>query len=186
MLTLPKGTEGSVIYYDASRVVLGCAQMQKGKVIIYTSKQLKIHKRNYPTHDLELAAIIFALKNWHHYLYGVDIDVFTDHKSLQYAFSQKEVNQRQKRWLELLKDYDTSIHYHLGKTNVVDALSKLPIENIVPVEKEKMELAKEVHNIGLQVQEFVLLTLVKVESFFRIGQNISYSGGYQNKNRASM
>ncbi|WMV30279.1 hypothetical protein MTR67_023664, partial [Solanum verrucosum] len=97
-----------------------------GKFIAYSSRQLKVHERNYPTHDLELAVVVFTLKIWHHYLYGVHVDVFTDHKSLLYVFSQKELNLRQRRWLELLKDYDMSILYHPGKTNVfVDALSRL-------------------------------------------------------------
>ncbi|WMV46788.1 hypothetical protein MTR67_040173 [Solanum verrucosum] len=93
-------------------VGLGCVLMQNGKVIAYASSQLKIHKKNYLTHDLELAAIIFALKIWRHYLYGVHVDVFTDHKSLQYFLNQKELNLRRKRWLKLLKDYDMSILYH--------------------------------------------------------------------------
>ena len=93
--------------------------MQKGKVIAYASKQLKIYEKNYLTHDLELAAVVFALKLWRHYLYGVHIDVFTDHKSLQNVFTQKELNLRQRRWLELLKDYDMSILYHPNKANVV-------------------------------------------------------------------
>ncbi|WMV07081.1 hypothetical protein MTR67_000466, partial [Solanum verrucosum] len=125
VLTLPEGTQGFVVYCDASRVGLGCVLMQNGKVISYASRQLKVHKKNYPTHDLELAAIVFALKIWRHYLYGVQVDVFTDHKSLQYVLTQKELNLRQRRWLELLKDYDLSILYHPGKANVVvDSLSR--------------------------------------------------------------
>ncbi|WMV51088.1 hypothetical protein MTR67_044473 [Solanum verrucosum] len=88
-------------------------------------RQLKVHEKNYPTHDLELAAVVFALKLWRHYLYGVHVDIFTDHKSLQYVLTQKELNLRQRRWLELLKDYDLSILYHPGKANVVaDSLSR--------------------------------------------------------------
>jgi len=93
--------------------------MKYGKIIIYASRQLKNHEKNYPTHDLELAAVVFALKIWRHYLYRVNVDVFTDHKSLQYIFKQKELNLRQRRWLELLKDYDIDILYHPGKANVV-------------------------------------------------------------------
>ncbi|WMV55015.1 hypothetical protein MTR67_048400, partial [Solanum verrucosum] len=111
--------EGFVVYCDASRVGLGCVLMQNGKVIAYVSRQLKVHEKNYPTHDLELAAVVFALKIWRHYLYGVHVDVFTDHKSLQYVFTQKDLNLRQRRWLEFLKDYDMSVHYHPGKANVV-------------------------------------------------------------------
>ncbi|KAK9096374.1 hypothetical protein Sjap_021871 [Stephania japonica] len=99
--------------------------MQEGKVIAYASRQLKIHEKNYPTHDLELAAVVFALKTWRHYLYGERFVLFTDHKSLKYLFTQKELNMRQRRWLEFLKDYDFSLEYHPGKANVVaDALSR--------------------------------------------------------------
>ncbi|GKA31820.1 putative nucleotidyltransferase, ribonuclease H [Tanacetum coccineum] len=99
--------------------------MQHGKVIAYASRQLKPYEVNYPTHDLELAAVVFALKIWRHYLYGEACDIFTDHKSLKYIFTQRELNMRQRRWLELLKDYDTNIQYHPGKANVVaDALSR--------------------------------------------------------------
>ncbi|KAL4025914.1 hypothetical protein IC575_014320 [Cucumis melo] len=99
--------------------------VSKGKVVAYASRQLKNHEQNYPTHDLELAAVVFALKIWRHYLYGEKIQIFTDHKSLKYFFTQKELNMRQRRWLELVKDYDCEILYHPGKANVVaDALSR--------------------------------------------------------------
>ncbi|KAD0514134.1 hypothetical protein E3N88_44144 [Mikania micrantha] len=125
ILTLPSGSGGYQIYSDASKKGLGCVLMQHGKVIAYASRQLKPHEVNYPTHDLELAAVVFALKIWRHYLYGETCDIFTDHKSLKYIFTQKELNMRQRRWLELLKDYDANIQYHPGKANVVaDALSR--------------------------------------------------------------
>ncbi|KAH0644892.1 hypothetical protein KY284_032776 [Solanum tuberosum] len=114
VLTLPDATDGFVVCCDASRIGVGCVLMQNGKVIAYTSRQLKVQEKNYPTHDHELAAIIFALKIWSHYLYGVHVDVFTDHKSFQYVFNQKDLNRRQRRWLELLKDYDMSVLYHPG------------------------------------------------------------------------
>ncbi|GKC76764.1 putative reverse transcriptase domain-containing protein, partial [Tanacetum coccineum] len=99
--------------------------MQREKVIAYASRQLKIHEKNYTTHDLELGAVVFALKMWRHYLYGTKCVVFTDHKSLQHILDQKELNMRQRRWLELLSDYDCEIRYHPGKANVVaDALSR--------------------------------------------------------------
>ncbi|GJX31528.1 putative nucleotidyltransferase, ribonuclease H [Tanacetum coccineum] len=98
--------------------------MQHGKVIAYASRQLKPYEVNYPTHDLELAAVVFALKIWRHYLYGEACDIFTDHKSLKYIFTQRELNMRQRRWLELLKDYDTNIQYHPGKANELPALSR--------------------------------------------------------------
>ncbi|KAL0558732.1 hypothetical protein IC582_003314 [Cucumis melo] len=124
VLTVPDGSGSFVIYSDASKKGLGCVLMQQGKVVAYASRQLKSHEQNYPTHDLELAAVVFALKIWRHYLYGEKIQIFTDHKSLKYFFTQKELNTRQRRWLELVKDYDCEILYHPGKANVVaDALS---------------------------------------------------------------
>jgi hypothetical protein len=99
--------------------------MQNGNVIAYASRQLKPYEQNYPTHDLELAAVVFTLKFWRHYLYDERCDIYTDHKSLKYLFTQKELNMRQRRWLELIKDYDCEINYHSDKANVVaDALSR--------------------------------------------------------------
>ncbi|GKC19943.1 putative reverse transcriptase domain-containing protein [Tanacetum coccineum] len=125
ILALPEGSENFVVYCDASRKGLGAVLMQREKVIAYASRQLKIHEKNYTTHDLELGAVVFALKMWIHYLYGMKYVVFTDHKSLQHILDQKELNIRQHRWLELLSDYDCEIHYHSGKANVLaDALSR--------------------------------------------------------------
>ncbi|GJX82236.1 putative reverse transcriptase domain-containing protein [Tanacetum coccineum] len=113
------------IQCDASHHGLGAVLMQREKVIAYASRQLKPHKENYTTHDLELGVVVFAIKIWRHYLYGTKCTVFTDHKSLQYILDQKELNMRQRCWLELLADYDYEIHYHPGKENVVaDALSQ--------------------------------------------------------------
>ena len=124
ILALPEGNDDMVVYSDASISGLGCVLMQRDKVIAYTSRQLKSHEKNYPTHDLELAAVVFALKVWRHYLYGTKCTLFTDHKSLQYVFTERDMNVRQRRWMELLKDYDCEIKYHPGKANVVvDALS---------------------------------------------------------------
>ncbi|GJW02807.1 putative reverse transcriptase domain-containing protein [Tanacetum coccineum] len=117
-------TENFVVYCDASHKGLGVVLMQKDKVIAYASRQLKIHEKNYTTHDLELGAVVFALKIWRHYLYGTKYTVFTDHKSLQHILDHNELNMRQRRWLEWLSDYDFEIHYHPGKANVVaDTLS---------------------------------------------------------------
>ncbi|GJX72109.1 putative reverse transcriptase domain-containing protein [Tanacetum coccineum] len=125
ILSLPEGSENFVVYSDASCKGLDTVLMLKEKVIAYASRQLKIYEMNYSTHDLELGAVVFALKMWRHYLYGKKCVVFTDHKSLQHILDQKELNMRQRRWLELLSDYDCEIHYHLGKANVVaDALSR--------------------------------------------------------------
>nr|GEY31121.1 putative reverse transcriptase domain-containing protein [Tanacetum cinerariifolium] len=122
-LDLPEGSENFMVYYDASYKGLGAVLMQREKVIAYASRQLKIHKKNYTTYDLELGAVVFALRMWRHYLYGMRCVMFTDHKSLQHILDQKELDMRQRRWLELLGDYDCEIHYHPGKGNVVaDAL----------------------------------------------------------------
>ena len=129
VLTQPTCGREYVIFSDASLNGLGCVLMQEGKVIAYASRQLKPHEKNYPTHDLELAAIVFALKIWRHYLYGEKCFIYTNHKSLKYLPSQRELNLRQRRWMELIKDYDCVIDYHLGKANVVaDALSRKSIQ----------------------------------------------------------
>ncbi|GJY35727.1 putative reverse transcriptase domain-containing protein [Tanacetum coccineum] len=125
ILALPDGSKDFIAYCDASIKGLGVVLMQRDKVIAYASRQLKIHKKNYTTHDLELGAVVFVLKIWRHYLYGTKCTVFTDHKSLQHILNQKELNMRQRHWLELLSDYDCDIRYHPGKANVVaDALSR--------------------------------------------------------------
>ncbi|GKA26416.1 putative reverse transcriptase domain-containing protein, partial [Tanacetum coccineum] len=125
VLALPDGPDDFIVYCDASKLGVGCVLMQKGKVIAYASRQLKTHEKNYTTHDLELGAVVFALKIWRHYLYGTKSVIYTDHKSLQYIFDQKELNMRQRWWIELLSDYECEIKYHPGKANVVaDALNR--------------------------------------------------------------
>ena len=125
VLALPNERDGFVVYSDASRQGLGCVLMQNDRVIAYASRQLKKHEENYPTHYLELTEVVFSLKIWRHYLYSVPLKIFTDHKSLHYIFTQKELNLWKRRWLELIKDYDCTIEYHPGKFNVVaDALSR--------------------------------------------------------------
>nr|GEZ28981.1 putative reverse transcriptase domain-containing protein [Tanacetum cinerariifolium] len=132
ILTLPEGRDNFVVYCDASHKGLGVVLMQKEKVIAYASRQLKVHEKNYTTHDLELGAVVFALKMWRHYLYGTKCVVFTDHKNLQHILDQKELNMRQRCWLELLSDYDCEIRYHPGKANVVaDALKAKKEENFI-------------------------------------------------------
>ncbi|GJU58908.1 putative reverse transcriptase domain-containing protein [Tanacetum coccineum] len=125
VLALPDGPDDFVVYCDASKQGFGCVLMQQGKVIAYASRQLKKHEKNYTTHDLKLGAVVFALKIRRHYLYGTKSVIYTDHQSLQYIFDQKELNLHQRRWIELLSDYECEIKYHPGKTNVVaDALSR--------------------------------------------------------------
>nr|GFB25190.1 putative reverse transcriptase domain-containing protein [Tanacetum cinerariifolium] len=125
ILALPEGSENFVVCCDALHKGLGVVLMQREKVIVYASQQLKIHEKNYTTHDLELGSVVFALKIWRHYLYGTKCTMFTDHKSLQHILDQKELNMRQRHRLELLSDYDCDIRYHPGKANVVaDALSR--------------------------------------------------------------
>nr|GEY91182.1 putative reverse transcriptase domain-containing protein [Tanacetum cinerariifolium] len=123
--SLPEGTKDFVVYCNASLKGYGVVLMQREKVISYASRQLKVHEENYTTYDLELGAVVFALRLWRHYLYGTKCVVFTDHKSLQYILNQKERNLRQRRWIELLTDYDCEIRYHPEKANVVaDVLSQ--------------------------------------------------------------
>ncbi|GJW52745.1 putative nucleotidyltransferase, ribonuclease H [Tanacetum coccineum] len=125
ILTLPDGFEDFVVYCDASNQGLAYVLMQRGKVIAYASRQLKIHEKNYTTHDLELGAVVFALKTLRHYLYGMKSVIYTDHKILQHIFDQKELNMRQRGWIKLFSDYEREIRYHPGKANVVaDALSR--------------------------------------------------------------
>ncbi|KAL0534776.1 hypothetical protein IC582_029069 [Cucumis melo] len=146
VLTVPDGSGSFVIYSDAFKKGLGCVLMQQGKVVAYASRQLKSHEQNYPTHDLELAAVVFALKIWRHYLYGEKIQIFTDHKSLKYFFTQKELNMRQRRWLELVKDYDCEILYHPGKANVAPLHRDL----------ERTEIAVSVGAVTMQLAQLTV------------------------------
>nr|GFB59963.1 putative reverse transcriptase domain-containing protein [Tanacetum cinerariifolium] len=139
-----------MVYCDASQKGLGVVLMQREKVIAYTSRQLKVYEKNYTTHDLELGSVVFVLKIWRHYLYGTKCTVFTDHKSLLHILDQKELNMRQRRWLELLSDYDCDIRYHPGKANVVaDTLSHK--ERIEPLRVRAL-----VMTIGLDLLKRVL------------------------------
>ncbi|WVZ80788.1 hypothetical protein U9M48_028239 [Paspalum notatum var. saurae] len=143
------------VYCDASGNGFGYVLMLEGRVIAYTSRQLRKHEANYPTHDLELAAVVHALKIWRHYLLGNTCHIYTDHKSLKYIFTQPELNMRQRRWLELIKDYDLEVHYHPSKANVVaDALSRKAHCNMIEArstmrviccEMDKIEIPTEQH-----------------------------------------
>ena len=125
--------------------------MQDGKVIAYASRQLKKHEQNYLTHDLELAAVVFALKIWRNYLYDVPCQIFTNHKSLQYIFTRKELNLRQRQWLELIKDYDCTIKYHKANV-VVDALSRKPEGSYAYLQTVYLPLLIEFRSLGVQLQ----------------------------------
>ncbi|GJU07004.1 putative reverse transcriptase domain-containing protein [Tanacetum coccineum] len=150
ILALREGAGNFIVYCDASHKGLGVVLMQNEKVIAYASRQLKIHEKNYTTHDFELGAVVFALKIWKHYLYGIKCTVFTDHKSLQHILDQKELNMRQRHWLELLSDYECEIRYHQGKANVVaDALSRK--ERIKPLRVRVL-----VMTIGLDLPKQIL------------------------------
>jgi hypothetical protein len=139
------------IYCDASRQGLGCVLMQEGQVISYASRQLRKHELNYPTHDLELAVVVHALKIWRHYVMGTKCQIYTDHKSLKYIFTQKDLNLRQHRWLELIKDYDLEIHYHPGKANLVaDALNRKGHANMAMDYQFSDELVKEFESLNLK------------------------------------
>ncbi|KAK1609082.1 hypothetical protein QYE76_032755 [Lolium multiflorum] len=152
ILIMPDITKPFDIYCDASKNGLGCVLMQEGKVISYLSRQLKQHEQNYPTHDLELAAVVLALKVWRHYLMGNRCEIYSDHKSLKYIFTQKELNMRQRRWIELIKDYDLEIHYHPGKANVVaDALSRQPCQLNSMIAEEQPSLYQEFEQFRLEL-----------------------------------
>nr|GEV63160.1 hypothetical protein [Tanacetum cinerariifolium] len=192
VLTFPSGRGGYQIYIDALKKGLGCVLMQHGKVIAYASRQLKPYEENYPTHDLELAVVVFALKIWRHYLYEETCDIFTDHKSLKHIFTQKELNMRQSHMLELLKDYDANIQYHPRKDNVVaDALSRknsrtmacLKIQPEIIKDLKLMEVELVIHGSEGLTRTFkkndailvVVDRLTKSACFFSIQQGYSVS-----------
>ena len=125
ILIVSERGQGYTVYCDASRAGLGCVLMQSGRIVAYGSRQLKNHEQNYPTHDMELAVVVFALKIWRRYLYGEQFEIYSDHKSLMYIFTQRDLNMRQRRWMKFLKNYEFTLHYHPGKENVVvNALSQ--------------------------------------------------------------
>jgi hypothetical protein len=162
MLDIHKGFD---VYCDASHLGLGCVLMQEGKVIDYASRQLRKHEKKYPTHDLELAVVVHALNIWMHYMIGNKCKIFTDHKSLKYIFTQKELNLRQRRCLELIKDYDLEIQYHPGKANVVaDALSRKGQVNNITTHLMSQELCSEMEQLNLGILNTMEATVMEVES----------------------
>ena len=134
--------------------------MQSGRVVAYGSRQLKNHEQNYPTHDMELAAIVFALKIWRHYLYGEQFEVYSDHKSLKYIFTQWDLNMRQRRWMKFLEDYNFTLHYYPGKANVVvDALSWKSWGVLASIASQEWLILETVGQFGLQYREQAQSTL---------------------------
>jgi hypothetical protein len=164
VLAQPDNTKSFDVYCDASGTGLGCVLMQDNRVIAYASRALRPHEQNYPTHDLELAAVVHALKIWRHYLMGAHCDIYTDHKSLKYIFTQADLNMRQRRWLELIKDYYLELHYHPGKANVVaDALSRKSQCNCVTMESKIATLCDELCKLNMEVVSPSTLDYISVE-----------------------
>jgi hypothetical protein len=164
VLAQPDSSKPFDVYYDASGTRLGCVLMQDNRVIAYASRALRPHEENYPTHDLELAAVVHALKMWRHYLMGTHCNIFTDHKSLKYIFTQADHNMRQRKWLELIKDYDLEVHYHPGKANVVaDALSQKLQCNYVMMDSRIDTLYDELSKMKIEVIPSGALSHIYVE-----------------------
>ena len=164
VLILPDVRKDFEVFCDASKQGLGCVLMQERRVVAYASRQLKPHEANYPTHDLELAAVVHALKIWRHYLIGNRCEVYTDHKSLKYIFTQADLNMRQRRWLELIKDYNLGIHYHPGKANVVaDALSRKVYSSTLMIKENQPLLHEEFQKLRLEIVEEGFLAALEVQ-----------------------
>jgi ribonuclease HI len=164
VLAQPDNSKPFDVYCDASSTGLGCVLMQDNRVIAYASRALRPHEQNYPTHDLELAAVVHALKMCRHYLMGTHCNIFTDHKSLKYIFTQDDLNMRQRRWLELIKDYDLEVHYHLRKANVVaDALSQKLQCNCVRMDSHIDTLCDELRKMKIELIPSGALSHISVE-----------------------
>jgi hypothetical protein len=163
VLTQPDNTKPFEVYCDASGTGLGCVLMQDNRVIAYASRALRPHEQNYPTHDLELAAVVHALKIWRHYLMGAHCNIYTDHKSLKYIFTEAGLNMSQRRWLEFIKDYDLEVHYHSGKANVVaDALSQKAQCNCVTMISKVATLCDELCKLNMEVVSSGTLSYISV------------------------
>jgi hypothetical protein len=140
------------IYCDASGQGLGCVLMQDSHVVAYASRQLRKHEAHYLTHDLELAAVVHAQKIWKHYLMGKKCKLYTDHKSLKYIFTQSNLNFKQRRWLDLIKDYDLRINCHPRKANVVaDALSRMSYVSQLVMDSMSFELCEEFNKLNFRI-----------------------------------
>ena len=142
------------MYCDASTAGLGCVLMQSERVVAYGSRRLKNHEQNYPTHDMELAVVVFALKIWRHYIYGKEFEVYSDHKSHKYILAQRDLNMRQHRWMEFLEDYDFPLHYHPSKSNVVaDALNRKSRGTLASIASWEWRMLENVGQFELQYIE---------------------------------
>jgi hypothetical protein len=168
VLAQPDVSKPFDIYCDASGIGLGCVLMQDNRVIAYASRALRTHEQNYPTHDLERAAVIHALQIWRYHLMGTKCHIYTDHKSLKYIFTQADLNMRQRRWLELIKDYDLEVHYHPGKANVVaDALSRKAHRSCLSVEAFNETLCWEMRKLNLEIIPQGSLNYLSVKTTLR-------------------
>jgi hypothetical protein len=164
VLAQPDSSKPFDVYYDASGTGLGCVLMQDNQVIAYTSWALRPHEQNYPTHDLELAVVVHALKMWRHYLMRTHCNIFTDHKSIKCIFTQADLNMRQRRWLELIKDYDLEVHYHPGKANVVaDALSRKVQCNCIMMDSRINTLCDELSKMKVELIPSGALSHISIE-----------------------
>jgi hypothetical protein len=165
ILTLLDVTRSFDIHYDASHSSLGCVLMHDWKVVSYASRQLRKHEVNYPTPDSELVAVVHALKIWMQYRIGHRCEIYRDHKSLKYSFTQSDLNLRQHRWLELIKDYDVGINYHPGKANVVaDVLIRKKHCNVVAATELPPVLCRELEELSLAFVNELSATTMEVDS----------------------
>jgi predicted RNA-binding protein with PIN domain len=168
VLAQPDSGKPFDVYYGAFGTGLGCVLMQDNQVIVYASRALRPHEQNYPTHDLDLAAVVHALKMWRHYLMGTHYNIFTDHKSLKCIFTQADLNMRQRRWLERIKDYDLEVHYHPGKANVVaDALSQKSQCNCLLMDSRINTMCDELSKMKIEVIPSCALSQISVETTLR-------------------
>jgi hypothetical protein len=168
VLAQPDNIQPFDVYCDASGTGLGCVLMQNDRVIAYASRALRNHEQNYPTHDLELAGVVHALKIWRHHLMGAKCNIYTDHKSLKYIFTQADFNMSQRRWLELIKDYDLEVYYHPGKANVVaDALSRKAYYHCLTAATFSDTLCNQMRKLNLEIIPQGSLNLLSIESTLR-------------------
>jgi hypothetical protein len=164
LLAQPDNNKPFDVYCDASGTGLCCVLMQDNRVIAYASRALRPHEQNYPTHDLELSAVVHALKMWRHYLMETHCNIYTDHKSLKYIFTQADLNMRQRRCLELIKDYNLEVHYHPGKANVVvDALSRKSQCNCMMMDSRINTLCDKLSKMKIEVIPSGTLSHISIE-----------------------